>query len=270
MISGTRAREAVHVLLLSRLQAVRDGRAVILKGGVNLRLFYGSPRYSEDMDLDGEIEARLAIRSTIRGIFDDRQFIESLNDIGLRGLDPKEGPNKDTETTFRYKFHVLAPGGESYGTKVEVSFRDRNPDDPYDEAVPDPERTRRYLPADQSLAVQRYAPEAALRQKIAALAGRTRIEARDIFDIDLLLGDEGPPPADTVEFLAETVDARTLEYARERALELEYPEYESLVVRFLEDAVREEYRSASRWDELRLRTASLIDTVRERQEERSP
>lgn len=263
MISGTEAREAVHVLLLRELQEIRDGRAVILKGGVNLRLFYGSPRYSEDMDLDAEPEARLAIRDAIRGIFDDRGFARSLRRLGLRGLDPKEGPNKDTAVTFRHKFHVLAPGSQSYGTKVEVSFRERNEADIYATAEPDPERVRRYLSGEDRLAVQRYDRPSALRQKIVALAGRTRIEARDIFDIHLLLESGHGAPRDLVKYLAESLDDPTLELAHERTVQLEYPEYESLVVRFLEDEAREAYRSEGVWHELRLRAASLIEDVRE-------
>lgn len=267
MISPIRAREAVHVLLLRELQEVKDARAVILKGGVNLRLFHGSPRYSEDMDLDGESDARLAIRSTIRGIFDDREFARSLAQIGLRGVDPKEGPNKDTETTFRYKFHVLAPGNQSYGTKVEVSFRERNEADSFELAEPDRDRVARYLSADENLLVQRYGRHAAIRQKIEVLAGRTRIEARDIFDIHMLVGEKDPPSSALLKFLAETVDTRTLELASQRALELEYPEFESLVVRFLEDEAREEYRSQERWDLLRLKTAALIEAVQATKQE---
>lgn len=266
MISPVEAREAVHVLLLRKLQEVQDTRAVILKGGVNLRLFHGSPRYSEDMDLDGEADARLAIRSTVRGIFEDREFTRSLTRLGLRGVDPKEGPNKDTETTFRYKFHVLAPGSQSYGTKVEVSFRARNEADSFELAEPDPARVGRYLAADEDLMVQRYGRDSAIRQKIEALAGRTRIEARDIFDIHMLLGEEEAASPALLDFLAGSIDSRTLELAHARALELEYPEYESLVVRFLEDGARERYRSRERWDVLRLTTAALIEEVRARKQ----
>lgn len=261
MISATEAREAVHVLLLRELQQIRDGEAVILEGGVNLRLFYASPRYSEDMDLDGESGARLAIRSAIRGIFDDREFLESLRRLGLRGLDPKEGPNKDTGVTFRYKFHVLAPGDQSYGTKVEVSFRDRDEADFYEMARPARERLERYLPGDPGFSVQRYDRASALRQKIEALAGRTRIEARDIFDINLLLDGWDKPPRQLVSFLANAVEETTLRLAHERTLQLDYREYESLVVRFLEDDVRKRYRTESKWDELRLRAASLIEEI---------
>lgn len=269
MISPIQAREAVHVLLLRELQQVKDGRAVILKGGVNLRLFHESPRYSEDMDLDGDSDARLGIRSTIRGIFDDRQFARALSRLGLRGVDPKEGPNKDTETTFRYKFHVLAPGSQSYGTKVEVSFRERNEADSFEIAEPDRNRVARYLSTDEKLLVQRYGRRAAIRQKIEALAGRMRIEARDIFDIHMLLGEEQPPSPALLDFLADNIEAPTLELAHERALELEYPEYESLVVRFLEDEAREQYRSQERWDVLRLKTAGLTESVQARQQDSS-
>lgn len=63
MIPATEAREAVQVLLPRELQDVKDACAVILKGGVNLRLFHGCPSYSEDMDPDGEADQRTATRN---------------------------------------------------------------------------------------------------------------------------------------------------------------------------------------------------------------
>jgi predicted nucleotidyltransferase component of viral defense system len=44
-------RELVHLLILRELGGVRRGGGAIAKGGVNLRLFFDSIRYSEDMDL---------------------------------------------------------------------------------------------------------------------------------------------------------------------------------------------------------------------------
>lgn len=81
------------MLILHELAKIRGGDAVIVKGGVNLRLFFGSVRYSEDIDLDGAPEASQAIRSCIKGIFRDRTFTRNLQRIGIRGLDPGEGPN---------------------------------------------------------------------------------------------------------------------------------------------------------------------------------
>src|SRR3970040_1316713 len=124
-LSAVAARELVHLLILRELVGVRRGGGVTAKGGVNLRLFFGSVRYSEDMDLDGTGAGPAAIRNRLKGLFDDREFMRRLQRFGIRGLDPGEGPNKDTETTFRYKFGVMVSGGIQYPTKVEVSFRDR-------------------------------------------------------------------------------------------------------------------------------------------------
>lgn len=63
MISATEAQEAVHVLFIREVQDVKDARAVILKGGVTLRLPQESPRHSENMDLDSEADQRTATRN---------------------------------------------------------------------------------------------------------------------------------------------------------------------------------------------------------------
>ena len=82
------------MLALQKLQPIADESRLILKGGVNLRLFFSSIRYSGDMDLDGDPDASLAIRTAINEIFTDRAVATTLRDLGLRGLDPGEGPNK--------------------------------------------------------------------------------------------------------------------------------------------------------------------------------
>lgn len=267
MISPVQAREAVHLLLLRRLQGVAHGQAVTLKGGVNLRLFFFSRRYSEDVDLDADGEYRLAITSAISGIFDDRSFAGELRSLGLRGVDPKEGPNKDTETTYRYRFHVLAPAGHSLGTKVEISFRDRHPADRSRVEAPDPEILAPYgIPAGD-LRVGHYVRESAIRQKIAALAGRTRTEARDVFDVDMLLGDSKRGRRDLVAYLRSVTEPDVARIARERALTLGYGEYEALVVRFLADEVRGDYATQDRWDEMRLRVALLLEAIERGTEE---
>lgn len=52
MFSDTQIREVFHFLFLERLLKISDAGIYVLKGGVNLRFFFLSPRYSEDMDLD--------------------------------------------------------------------------------------------------------------------------------------------------------------------------------------------------------------------------
>jgi predicted nucleotidyltransferase component of viral defense system len=45
-------REGFHVVLLRALAERLQGRDWVLKGGTNLRLYFGSIRFSEDIDLD--------------------------------------------------------------------------------------------------------------------------------------------------------------------------------------------------------------------------
>ena len=52
MYTPHQQREIFHLLFLERLLKVSDPRAFVVKGGANLRFFFGSPRYSENMDLD--------------------------------------------------------------------------------------------------------------------------------------------------------------------------------------------------------------------------
>ena len=51
MYTPHQQREIFHLLFLERLLKVSDPRAFVLKGGANLRFFFGSPRYSEDLDV---------------------------------------------------------------------------------------------------------------------------------------------------------------------------------------------------------------------------
>lgn len=125
-LSPVAARQIVHLLILRNLAGIRRGTGITVKGGVNLRTFFGSVRYSEDMDLDGTEQASDAIRGWLKGMFENTGFTRRLQGFGIRELDPGEGLNKDTETTFRYKFGVVVGGGIRYPTKVEVSFRDRH------------------------------------------------------------------------------------------------------------------------------------------------
>lgn len=256
-LSPVAAREAAHLLILRELSQLRGGGGVTVKGGVNLRLFFGSPRYSEDMDLDGAPEASPAIRSCIKGIFKDGSFTRQLQRIGIRGLDPGEGPNKDSETTFRYKFGVLLPGGIRHPTKVEVSFRDRYSGDPSVVEVPDLKIFAPY--GIEPFAVPRYVHEAAIRQKIDALGGRREAQARDVFDLHRLGASE--PGEKLFRFLAEGLERARLEEAYSRVFAITFKEFEGQVLEFLEAGVRSRYGTESAWDELRLEVASLIEEV---------
>lgn len=260
VLSPVAAREAVHLLILHELAEVRGGDAVIIKGGVNLRLFFGSVRYSEDIDLDGIPEASQAIRNCIKGIFNSRPFLQKLKRIGIRGLDPGDGPNKDTPTTFRYKFGVIMPGEIRHPTKIEVSFRGRHDGDKSVIETPDQQIFAPYGIAP--VAVRRYVYEAAVRQKIDALGGRREAQARDVFDLHSLVRDT--PSEDLLGFLVEGLTEKILTEAHQRALTIPFEEYEGHVVEFLAEDAQLQYGTETAWDEMRLKVAALIEEVMKR------
>jgi hypothetical protein len=261
-LSPVAAREVVHLLILQALMGIRRGTGITVKGGVNLRLFFGSERYSEDMDLDGTAQARDAIRGTIQSMFEDRSFTQRLRKSGIRELDPGEGPNKDTETTFRYKFGVVVGGGVRHSTKVEVSFRGRHEADRAAIEVPAAEILRAC--GMEGLEVRHYVREAAVRQKLDALGGRREAQARDVFDLHLLAPD--PAPDALVGLLAKQVAPGRVKEARARALDITYAEYEGQVFEFLGEEARRQYATELAWDDMRLAVVTLIERVLERQE----
>lgn len=262
-LSPVAAREVVHLLILQALMGVRRGSGITVKGGVNLRLFFGSQRYSEDMDLDGTAQARDAIRATIHGMFEDKAFTQRLRKFGIRELDPGEGPNKDTETTFRYKFGVVVGGGVRHSTKVEVSFRGRHEADRAVIEAPSAEILEAH--GMEGLEVRHYVREAAVRQKLEALGGRREAQARDVFDLHLLAPD--PAPDALVPFLAEAVVSGRVKEARARALGITYAEFEGQVFEFLGEEARRQYATEEAWDDIRLGAVALIESVLKRQEQ---
>ena len=260
-LTAASTRELLHLLILQELADVRRGGGVIVKGGVNLRLFFGSPRYSEDMDLDGKADGSTDIRTRIARLFDDPNFTRRLQALGLRGLDPGEGPNKDTETTFRYKFRVIGGGRVRYPTKVEVSFRGH---DTADEVVAEtPPQAILDAYGLQSFQVRHYALHAAVRQKILAMAGRREAQARDVFDLCVLV--PAAPADPLLDFLTENLPADHLRDAHARALAISFDEYRGQVIEFLEDAERASQGTEDAWDEMRLRAAALIEAILDRQ-----
>jgi predicted nucleotidyltransferase component of viral defense system len=260
-LTAASTRELIHLLILQELADVRRGGGVIVKGGVNLRLFFGSPRYSEDMDLDGNADGSAEIRACIERLFDDRDFTRRLQAFGIRGVDPGQGSNKDTETTYRCKFGVIGGGGVRYPTKVEVSFREHNAVDEVVAATPPQAVLDAY--GLQGFEVRHYALDAAVRQKIQALAGRREAQARDVFDLCVLV--PGAPAGALLDSLSETVLLDHLEVAHDRALTISYDEYRGQVIEFLEESERASQATEGAWDEMRLRAATLIEAILHRQ-----
>jgi hypothetical protein len=257
-VNDREAREAFHSLLLAQLRSSVSPALWRVKGGVNLRLFFGSIRYSEDIDLDAEPKARQAMRSAIRAVMQDIAFRRQLASLGIRDVLTNDRPAKDTETTLRFKLRLVVGGGVELPTKVEVSFRAGAPGDAIVEEAADERIVGKYLQSvNLPVIVPHYDRTAAVRQKISALAGRAEVQARDVFDLAVLCS-SGQIDLDLI---AAGLSRDVLEAALERAFELENDAYASQVLEFLDDVDRA--ANAERWEEFQLITAALIESILE-------
>jgi len=233
--------EVFHLLFLQVLTShSRDW--FILKGGANLRYYFGSARYSNDIYLnyfgkDGW-QVERAVDSALKG-----RALEIL--LGQQGIQIGESTKpKQTETTRRWKLGLARRNDtvELIRTKVEFSNRGVDSDDVLYETVPnpivDPYAIR---PATMS----HYGQTGALEQKIAALALRSETKARDIFDLDLLFR-QRKAGGDLREF-----DVQHAGEAAKKAIEVPYSSFQSEVIPFLDPDVAVLYESEESWDQMR-------------------
>lgn len=241
--------ELFHVAFLDALQQRLERGRWILKGGANLRYFFGSQRYSQDIDFDFLGDAPWGVREKVGEVIESPVLSNLLRVKGLSVGESSE--HKQSDTTRRWKIGIAAPGhAELVRTKVE--FSGRGADDRFQaEAIPD------QIVAPYALRppiVQHYTIAPATEQKIAALAGRTQVQSRDVFDLDLLLRLREPPQGE--------IDADLLTKAAAIALEIPFDAFSDHVLNFLEPDLRDYYDSEERWVQMQTFVAERLEAAR--------
>ena len=160
---------------------------------------------------------------------------------------------KQTETTQRFKIHLITFAGEDLFTKVEFSrrgFEGKVIVQPVSNLI-----LREYtLPP---LLAAHYDIQSAIMQKIGALAARSVIQARDIFDLYMLSSQYKIFEIEKVN----TNDAM-LAKARENVFEVGFEQFRDTVVCYLSSEDQAVYDSPSLWDEIKLKAADFIDELR--------
>jgi predicted nucleotidyltransferase component of viral defense system len=249
-------REVFHLEFLRRLGGKLDPKSYAVKGGVNLRFFFGSPRYSEDMDLDVAAVPVARLRETVMKVLGAEGLSDALISYGVREVRPPDLLSaKQTETTQRFKVHLLTSAGDDLFTKIEVSRRGLR-GGVVVEIVPDAVlRGYRMAP----LWVPHYGPAAAFAQKLDALAGRTAVQARDIFDLHILLSRIDAAARDALDLKPGIVRK-----AKDRLFEVEFEAFRDTVLSYFSLEDRAAYDRPEAWDDLRLRVAASLDKLGER------
>lgn len=230
--------ECFHLVLL-RLMEVRIDRADwVVKGGVNLRAWFGSRRYSEDLDVDVLRGQRHVLEEKVDRLIASRSFADLLSTQGLtlvRTTKPKQ-----TDTTQRWKFEVQ-PHGAALPVRTRAEFSRRGSgDDEYALESARTEVVRPYgIPAP---AVNHYTAASAIRQKIAALGARAETQARDVWDLDHLLRTTQADPRPLAPALQ-----KVLPQAIDRALMLPFDVFKAQVIPYLSPDDQELFGTEDAW-----------------------
>jgi len=230
-LSTTQSLEMFHLSFLSVLQTRLQPRSYVVKGGANLRYFFDSPRYSEDIDLDTLDTEQWRLEEQIDAVLKAPALPRLLSAHRLRIADWSKP--KQTETTQRWKIGLSNAVQVEIRIKIEFSRRETVGD--FELLVVPEQLVRPY--GIRPPTVQRYDAGSMLKQKILALALRNETQARDVFDVERLL--RGWPDARPFE----GIDGHTRNQAIEAALNLTHGTYDTQVVPFLESAVMDIYAS---------------------------
>lgn len=249
--------EYFHLIFLDHLGRKIDKRLYTLKGGCNLRFYFQSFRYSEDIDFDTQIISLTTLRKNVTSILESKSLASILqtNGITITNISiPKQ-----TETTQRWKISFKITGFNlDAHTKIEFSRRSKN-DGILFEAV-DSSITQQYsLPP---IFLSHYSRTAAILQKIAALAGRNITQARDIFDLYLLVGNKPLTSFSDISLTIKRDQFKTLAAkALENLTDINYQDFQSQVVTYLAAEYQKTYSAPEIWQQIigNLRQALLGD-----------
>lgn len=237
-VTPAQAVECLHLGFLGVLRTRLDEGRYVLKGGANLRYFFDSVRYSEDIDLDVNGVEGWKLEDQIDKTLASDALAIVLRSAGVCVLGDLTSKPKQTDTTRRWKLQMEADGlRDPVRTKIEFSAR--NGEERFAlESVPD-RIVRPYGMRPPS--VQHYLLEPATEQKVVALALRPETQARDVFDLDMLFR--------KAPLRAGAVSGKQLRAAAECATSLPYAAFEDQVRPFLDPPIAATYDQAA-WEQM--------------------
>lgn len=239
--------ELFQILFLAHLGHKLDKRCYAVKGGCNLRFFFKSIRYSEDIDLDIQTEPVEKLRAKVNGILTSPALIQTLKINGLALEHVAEA--KQTATTQRWKLGLLIPiSSLPLPTKIEFSRRGMRTGTRFESIDPELIRTYRLPP----MLANHYTAEAAFSQKLEAVLSRRTPQARDIFDLHLLLRSARPAE------LAQGEPPSRLSEVQTRIMAVDFEVFKSQVLAFLPPDYQRQYDSRSVWEQMVLETVEAL------------
>ena len=241
-----------HLVFMRALLAKGEDKGLIaLNGGCNLRFYFDSVRYSEDIDFDVVVIAKATLKNKVERLLASPLVATPLKAKGIRIADVSAP--KQTDTTQRWKIGLAADGLHvPLRTKLEFSMRDTLEGSAFE---PVAREVLRPYGLTQVLATH-YTAHFAVAQKIHALAARSETQARDVFDLDLLLA-----RPEAARFALTAAQKRWLPEAIERAMAISFDDYRSKVIGYLAAEHATLYQSRAVWNTMQEQVVSRLEAL---------
>jgi predicted nucleotidyltransferase component of viral defense system len=239
--------ELFHLLFLRHLEGKLDRKLYALKGGCNLRFFFKSIRYSEDIDFDVAIISKTTLQNKIDKIIDAADFKQILRSRGIQIMQAQAV--KQTDTTQRWKL-LLQINNSTTPVPTKIEFSRRHLDDgiAHDPIDPDVIRQHNLYP----IICNHYSKNTAFLQKIKALIYRTETQARDIFDLKWLLDSE-------IVEKEISLSKDDLNNALKNLQSIHFDHFKSQVVSYLMPEYQAFYDNVEQWDTICLQVIAALE-----------
>jgi hypothetical protein len=248
MLSDHRVIELFHLHFVRLLASGPDKADFAIKGGCNLRFFFESVRYSADIDLDVARMPVDALKEKVSRILAGPALVLPLKSRGVT-VGAVSAP-KQTETTQRWKVGLWAEGRSlSLHTKIEFSRRTTTEEARVEAVAASVLADYQLMP----LLAPHYPLDAALRQKVRALVGRSAVQARDVFDLSVLFAKAGG----RVEALRPV--RAEISKAIQRAMDVSYADFKSQVASYLTAEHGDLYGSRPAWNALQSQVVDRLE-----------
>ncbi len=156
---------------------------------------------------------------------------------------------KQTETVQRWKLSLITPSS-SFPLRTKIEFSRRGLDAGIKFEAIDPIILQTY--GLSPILANHYSIETAYHQKMKALILRTETQARDIFDLNLLISTgmkKGTLPQEL---------ANRIEDAEKNAMSISFKDFMGQVVAYLKPDYQGQYSSSTLWDEIILKVTEFL------------
>jgi hypothetical protein len=205
------------------------------------------------MDLDvfgGGVET---LKKNGYKILEDVSFHKYLAAYGIIGVEiGAKDKAKHTDTVQRFKVNLKTISGVKLPTKVEFSRRKKEKDFVKMEKI-DSEIAKVYNKI--GFLCPHYPADAAVLQKIQALAGRSETQARDLFDLDILHSESQL----NQRLIQSNLTSELLNTGISKAETITFEDFKGQVFEYILEEKRDLYSGKKKWERLRANVLGFLN-----------